>query len=274
MPAPALPTLRFLATDSLVLHEDADPCRVARLVDRLRAEAILRNPPIVAPLGDDRSVVLDGANRVSALRALAVPHALAQIVDYDDVELSTWNHLVTGLAWPSLLDALQRVPNVRLTATDLLTAREALVRRRALAFVVSPTDEVYTLDNGHTLREGARAMLDVSNTYRGAAAIHRVRVDTIAALGDVYPDVTAILVYPRLTNVDILALARDEAKVPTGITRHIIPGRVLRVNLPLARLTDPQPLAEKNRWLDGWVRDKLAARAVRFYAESTYSFDE
>jgi hypothetical protein len=66
---PALPTpdLRFFAARDVLLHEEEDPERVERLVDRLRDEGVLRNPPVVAELGDGRVVVLDGANRVTAL---------------------------------------------------------------------------------------------------------------------------------------------------------------------------------------------------------------
>lgn len=274
MSAPTLPTLRFVPAESLILHEDADPRRVAKLVERLRVEATLRNPPIAAPLGDDRYVVLDGANRVSALRVLDIAHPIVQVVAYDEVELSTWHHLVTGLDWPTLWDALCAVRGVRLTRVDLLTAREALVRRRCLAFIVSPADEVFILDNGSSFQDSARLLLDISNTYRGGGAIHRIRLDTVRAVGGMVDDITAILVYPRFTHQDILALARADARVPTGITRHIIPGRVLRINLPLVTMSDTRPLADKNAWLEAWVHSKIADRSVRFYAESTYSFDE
>ena len=45
--------------------------------------------------------------------------------------------------------------------------------------------------------------------------------------------------------------------------------------MPLERLADPdQTLAEKNRWLAEWLRDKVHQRQVRFYQESTVLFDE
>src|SRR5207237_5026425 len=68
-----LPDLRFLDIDALRPHERADSQRLTPLLGRLRSEAVLHNPPIVAPLTHDASearfVVLDGANRVSAVRA-------------------------------------------------------------------------------------------------------------------------------------------------------------------------------------------------------------
>jgi len=46
------------------------------------------------------------------------------------------------------------------------------------------------------------------------------------------------------------------------------------VNYPLADLQADLSLAEKNHRLDEWVRAKLAAKALRYYPEATYLFDE
>ena len=61
---PSLPELQILPLDKLILHEDHDLQRTLPLVGKLRAQGILRNPPIVMPLTDDsgRYMVLDGAN--------------------------------------------------------------------------------------------------------------------------------------------------------------------------------------------------------------------
>ncbi len=82
------PDLRIVSVRDLLLHEDVDLERVARLLDRLSADGILRNPPIVASLpGSDRYLLLDGANRVSALENLDIPHLLVQVEPYDNAEL-------------------------------------------------------------------------------------------------------------------------------------------------------------------------------------------
>jgi hypothetical protein len=69
-------------------------------------------------------------------------------------------------------------------------------------------------------------------------------------------------------------LAQTGSVLPAGITRHIIPGRALRVNAPLALLRGPQPLTEKQAWLDTWLHERRAERGVRYYAEPTFLFDE
>ena len=79
------PDLRILPIELLVEHEYNDVQRTAPLAQRLEEEGLLKNPPVVTPLGGDdpRYVVLDGANRVTALNLLKYPHILAQVVGYE-----------------------------------------------------------------------------------------------------------------------------------------------------------------------------------------------
>src|SRR5689334_23478622 len=96
-----IPDLWLLPAESLVLHEHADEKRVARLEARLRTDGFLKNPPIVAPIpGTNRYVVLDGANRTTAISRIGCPHVLVQLVDYKSghVQLQTWHHLIAGRA--------------------------------------------------------------------------------------------------------------------------------------------------------------------------------
>ena len=63
-------------------------------------------------------------------------------------------------------------------------------------------------------------------------------------------------------------------KLPTGITRHLIPGRALRLNLPWSVLTSPGDVAAKNRWLEEDLHRKLLDHQIRYYPEATFLFDE
>jgi ParB-like chromosome segregation protein Spo0J len=82
IPIPDLPDLRVVSLQSLVLHERMDPRRAPPLVEALRADGVLRNPPIVHPVSQrsERFVVLDGANRTTAFELLGIAHILVQVV--------------------------------------------------------------------------------------------------------------------------------------------------------------------------------------------------
>ena len=111
--------------------------------------------------------------------------------------------------------------------------------------------------------------------YRDRVPFHRVAGDSLSAAKARYPDVTALLVYPRFHPDEILEIATSGARLPAGITRHVIPGRALRLNIPLEVLADTgRSVEEKNRWLASWVAERVAQKNVRFYEESTVLFDE
>jgi hypothetical protein len=73
----------------------------------------------------------------------------------------------------------------------------------------------------------------------------------------------------------LIEIAAGGERLPAGITRHVIRWRALRVDVPLVQLADARSsLADKNRWLETWLLEKLAGRRVRFYEEPTVLFDE
>jgi hypothetical protein len=82
------------------------------------------------------------------------------------------------------------------------------------------------------------------------------------------------MVFPSYEPVEILELAGGGERIPPGLTRHIIHGRAMRVNYPLEVLRSDGSLREKNAALAAWMQEKLADKQVRFYAESTFLFDE
>jgi hypothetical protein len=89
-----------------------------------------------------------------------------------------------------------------------------------------------------------------------------------------YDDIAALVVFPRYAPAEIIDLARVSAYLPAGITRHLIPRRALRINLPLSALSNDTSLTEKNAWLLDWMRQKVASKTARYYQESTFLFDE
>jgi len=276
-----LPRLAIVPTRSLMPHEEFDLKRSEPLANRLRAEGVLKNPPIVAPVeGEDRYVVLDGTNRLVALSALACPHIVVQVVDYDDpnLVLDTWSHLITNMPAGEFTHALQTVDGLRAEMTTHLHARAELARRQAAAYAMLPgahtphSVHLLYVDGDAARRTAALALL--VNLYQARGHIHRVNTDHLEWLLPLYQDVTALVVFPRYEPSEIIELARQGAYLPTGITRHVIPGRALRVNFPLDVLFDDRSLDDKNAWLQDWLRAKLSDKEVRYYQESTYLFDE
>ena len=272
----ALPDLRVVAMDQIVLHEDADERRVSALTQRLQAEGVVKNPPVVAPLDaeQERFVVLDGANRTSALRILGVPDIVVQVCDYAEVELSTWHHLVTGADDRRLREAIDAIEGLTLEQSDLDVSRSALQSRSILAYLVLPDGQVFQMKGGSDLRERSSLLCQAVAVYKGRANIQRVQADAIDSLIPHFDEISGLIVFPRYEAVEILEMARQEAKLPSGITHHLIPLRALRTNTLISFLWDDLRREEKNRYLAEWTRHKLQAREIRFYEEATVLYDE
>jgi hypothetical protein len=271
----AMPLLRVWAADRLLLHEEADDGRVRRLVDALRRDGMLRNPPVVAALPDGPAVVLDGANRVSALRALGLPHVVVQPVAYHDpqVMLSVWRHFAAESAPGALraaaenagLGPLRPVAGEADAETRLADGEgiAAILDGRGAALLPRPSDSVAAAD----------ALCRLARLYRDGRPVHRIADGAPEDLRIAY-GAGALVLFRRFEKKEILALANGGGRLPAGITRHVIPGRALRLNTPLAWLGESIDLAVKQAALDAQLRQRWQAHGVRYYAEPTFLFDE
>ncbi len=89
-----------------------------------------------------------------------------------------------------------------------------------------------------------------------------------------YPDLSAVVTFPSFSPAEIADIANHGAKLPMGITRHMVAGRALGLDIPLKMLTAEQSLESKNVWLNGQIMDRLKANKVRLYQEPVFVFDE
>lgn len=273
------PDLRIVPLHLLVEHEFNDAQRTAPLAARLKSEDVLKNPPIVAPLDDDdpRFVVLDGANRTTALQTLGYAHVLVQVVNYEEpnVMLTTWHHVIAGIALDDYMAGMHTIAGLDMERIDLLHARAGLARRDLLAYTICADGRVYAARAAaHTIHEQNALLNAMVDTYKDRGRLYRAATDHLYEAHRLYPDLTGLVVFPRYEASEVLALARDGELLPTGLTRHLIRGRALRTNYPLAEMRDAASLEEKNERLREWMRRKLSSKEIRFYGESTFLFDE
>ena len=266
------PDLRVVPIEQCLLHEQTDDARVARVAARLKADGILRNPPVLGHHdGLDSLIVLDGATRVTASGMIGLPYVIAQVVDYDDdaIQLHSWSHVLSDLALDTLREALAGDPTLEARPCTPGEAEEALAHRETLAYLAGEDRRCFALGHGNDIITHAAALRRLFAAYAGRATITRVPPADWATRLDKQAAGVAV-VYPTYTKRDIVALAQARAVLPAGITRHIIPGRALRINVPV----DYLPLEEKQAWLEAWLREHRAGHGVRYYAEPTFLFDE
>jgi len=272
------PDLRILPIELLVEHEYNDAQRTAPLARRLQEEGLLKNPPIVAPLDDDpRFVVLDGANRTTALNTLGFKFCLVQVVKYEDppVTLSTWHHVITSIGLDDYVSAIHAIDGLEMAPVDLLHARAGLARRELLAYTICADGRLFAARaQTRDLHEQNALLNAMVDTYKDRGRLYRAAADHLREALLLYPDLTGLVIFPRYEASEVIALARDGELLPTGLTRHLIRGRALRTNYPLSELSAPNSLEEKNERLHNWLKSKLSSKEMRFYGEATFLFDE
>ena len=274
---PHFPTLKILPLDRVILHEDHDLQRTKPLVAKLRAQGVLRNPPILMPLTDKsgRYMVLDGANRVTSLREMEFPHVVAQVVEpsYPHVNLQTWNHVVWGMSTITLIRALRKIEGLKLVEVNTQKSLDAplytpmqirLSDGRFYILEEAPSDLATHIGTLH----------QIVDTYKTRASLDRTSQTLIDSLKKIYPDLTALIIFPSFKIKTVLKLASQSIVLPTGITRFTVSPRVLHLNYPLHELSSGKPIEYKEAYLQHWIEERVKNKGVRHYTEATFLFDE
>ncbi|MFZ5857307.1 MAG: hypothetical protein ACOYZ6_10790 [Chloroflexota bacterium] len=274
---PNLPTLQILPLDKLILHEDHDIQRTLPLVAKLRAQGILRNPPIVMPLGDGsgRYMVLDGANRVTSLQEMEFPHIVAQVVQADDphVNLQTWNHVVWGMSSKTLMADLRKLKELDVVKVD--THKSVDAPKYMPVQIRLPDGKLYMLlEAPSDLAHHIHVLHKIVNAYKTRASLDRTSQTLVESFNAIYPDLTALVLFPSFKIKTVLKLAGQNIVLPTGITRFTASPRALHLNYPLHELSSGRPIGYKESYLQHWIQERIKNKGVRQYAEATFLFDE
>jgi hypothetical protein len=273
---PALPEMQIVGTDSMQPHEDIDEGRSHRLIRDLQHEGLLKNPPAVWRVEGEteRYVVLDGANRTMAVREMGFPHMLVQIAN-EGVEVMNWNHVLSHGDLSAMLEKVQRISGVEVSETDEFRAAAALAREESIAYIVLPDGVTWQLScDGEGIIERLACLTEFVKQYEGKFRRERTTSASLNELANIFPEMNCLIVFPQFSVGDVVKAASSGFKFPSGLTRFLISPRALRVNFPLAMLADKSPIEDKRRALEDWIRQRVEQRMVRFYAESTFVFDE
>jgi len=276
------PHLSLVPTGSVRFHEDPERRRTLRLVERIRNEALLRNPPIAADMGDGHYLLLDGANRVSAFAELGYSHTPVQIADYghESIQLKSWHHLILDGRSLDLRNAYGNLPGASLQPVRWEQLDQLLSFRRVYAVWVDETTACWGLfpekSGGHTDVRARNAVLHkVVKAYEGQSQLERIKLADYSRLSDAIRSTNHQLVlFPALTKEELLELAAAGAMIPTGISRHLIPGRALMINLPLGFLTELQDEAAKSAHFMDYVNRLEMEGRIRYYEESVFIMNE
>lgn len=283
------PELKIVPVKDIIIHEHFDKTRSPRLARRIEEDGVLKDPPIVARLGEGKYVHLDGANRITVFQEedlLNCQHILVQIVDYFDpesVKVSTWCHL-TQQNKDSFLSQLKS-KGIEPVPMDCDAARALILEREgALCCLFFRDGDVFGVKGEGDFESRIKLMNEVVRTYEGRIERDSLEPERgewkrqIRGLFKKHDDCNIIIAFPKFTPKQVvqiatrLAAGENVVKIPPGITRHIVlEGRALRINFPLSVLkAEGLSLEAKNEMLKEFLRKKKPRR----YEEPTFMYDE
>ena len=235
--------VRLVPIEHVRLHERYDPKRVKSLKEDLLTSGILRDPPIAA-MHAGRTIILDGATRTTALREIGAKQIVVQVVQYaqPQVMLDCWYHIVQGVSANQLDEAITIATGVSGVQQDISILQRtraagqysfALLSREGYGYI-------YPLDPE---RETVCMVLNqVFDTYAKRFKVIRMTPSEAQTQTTGGPGHACIVAYPRFTPAEILRMGSHGCKLPAGITRHIVNGRVTNLMVPLDTLINPDPM--------------------------------
>jgi threo-3-hydroxy-L-aspartate ammonia-lyase len=273
-------SLELVPVEQVVPHEEIDDKRVARLMERLEEDGRLVNPPITT-FWKGKYVILDGATRFTSFRRLGYPHLIVQVVPPDQAgfELHTWYHVISGeRPFSALREYLAQIEGLELRPLETADFQRAFADERALCYFLdregNATLALVQGEDDHPTGKRLTLMNQLVAGYTKWGAVERTLLTDRTRLLAQFPQMTAVAIFPQFTPETVFEVASRGEFLPAGLTRFLIPGRILRLNADLERLKRDEPLAEKRAWFNRFLADKLARSRLRYYQEPVILLDE
>ncbi|MEM4166404.1 MAG: hypothetical protein QW153_01875 [Candidatus Bilamarchaeaceae archaeon] len=250
-----LAKLEIRETNSLYDHEQV----ITKSLIKLK-EGMLNIGQLVDPLIIDKKtgVVLDGNHRLNVLKIIECPLAACQVVDYEssEIKVGTW--------YPTLkinIEELQKLDSVRFEKVDEKTGKEAVDNLRAPLFAMLPEGE------GLLLNPGKYKIKEMVEEQRYLLGLLDTKQPSYLPLEELNQRKNAgyTIFYRRsYTKEEIIKFALEHSPLPPKSTRHLIPWRIIRLNMKLGWLNSDKQTA----WNE--MKSMLEKRAYNWNVRKYY----
>ncbi len=271
-PRTVLP-VRVIESSKLVPHEAHDDKRVDALAARLQSEDTLRNPPIVTPV-EDHFVLLDGATRSEALRRSGFEHMVVQVVHADEsLQLETWSHGLLETTYAEAVAAVEATEGLFTEASRATVALDTLLEHGGVCALLDPGGDAVIVLAEHGVNR-FQAAEKATRAYTDVSVVARTLERDLTGVVAEYPELAAMVVFPHYSVEQVLLAARSGQLLPAGVTRFIVPGRVLHLDVDLEWLASDVTIADKNRELHEQLQTRHHRGEIRYYREPVYLLDE
>ena len=271
-----LPRLKIVPISEIIFHEEPDTERSSKLIEFIRRENRLKNPPVVAThAGNSKYILLDGANRITALQSLEVPDVLVQHIDLFDPGLIFlhWHHAIEKFTKQSFLEQIHNLSDIAISEIKNGAVNQD-ENGDLLCQIQFGDGSIYAIRAHENLFQWVKDLKNITSIYQSFRYMDRVSYSNLEHLKKNYPEFCAVIVFRKITKEELVAVTNHEMRVPSGITRIILPKRALRLDVPLDIMRFNVPIEQKNFWLQNRINEQIKDKSIRFYHEPTFLFDE
>lgn len=250
-----LSKLEIRKTDSLYDHEQVITKNLIKL-----KEGMLNIGQLVDPLITDKKtgVVLDGNHRLNVLKMMECRLAVCQIVDYqsDEIKVGTWYPTATITK-----EQLLKLDSVRYEKVDEKTGREAVDDLRAPLLATTTDGESYLLNPGkYKLKE----MIEEQKYVLGLLESHHPNYLPFEEIEGRRRQGQTVFYRRSYTKDEIIKFALAHSPLPPKSTRHLIPWRIIRLNMRLGWLNG----SKENAWNE--MKNMLEKRVYNWNVRKYY----
>lgn len=222
-----LRSLKFVDFDKLYYHEASEPNRLDSVYSEIRNSNVLLHPPLAVRANEEKYLIIDGLHRILSLKKLHCRRSIVQVVEQSVLHIDSWDHVVPGGNWYELL---KHDPSMVLS--------EKVLNGPLLAIIENGCGNKFYLYPA----KGKRSLLSrlelwhrMVNYYIGSYPVIRT------VPGDkkirIKHDELKISFPPKTYN-EIVLMVQCGMVMPAGVTRFVIPNRILNLCVPLSLLVD------------------------------------
>ena len=250
--------LQIIPTGSLIPHEETIDYNFQKL-----REAMLNMGRLVDPIIVDgrHRVVIDGNHRRKVLETIKCPNAACQVVDYEspDIKLGSW-FPVSKTVKPD------EIAGFKADKVDFEAGAEAIRKLCGTFMYVRKIDgrkECFLYDSTDSKLSGV-----INQQRKFISALEGRDVQYVADdKMEEYLSQGYNVFYRRIyTKQEIIAEALAGRAMPPKSTRHMIPDRIIRLNLHLGWLAESPEVAKQ--MMDDMLRRRLNEGSIRRYTET------
>jgi len=278
--------LEIIPIKNILVHEEFDPSRSEDLVKKFQKGNTLTDPIIVAPLGDEKYLQLDGMNRMHCFKTLGIKTILCQIVDYNNqeiVKLSSWVHLFQAKK-EEFSRYIQNNKNLKLQPAEVEEIGPRYIKEKDFGRLVTVIDKkkgAFLISTGGNFVEKIKRLSSIVSFYQDNITREILPFDLTRRNIRLFfcenphlnfyenPKTNLMVIFPNFTPQQVIEVVRAGGLFPAGVTRHLINGRCLGINIPLSFFDNLKSVSVQNQQFDNFLSKKKA----RLYEEPTIHFE-